>query len=132
MKKKQKGFTLIELIAVVVILGILVGVGVPMYVNLSQKTRENSLKSALATIRAAISLEHSKNLLEDTRAWPATVTASMFEQNIVPFDPFPTGGSNAVDVVTQNPVVVKDDDGGWLYNSSTGEVRCDNSTYIVW
>ena len=51
--KKEKGFTLIELMIVVVIVAILAAVAIPSYQNSIQKTRRAEAKEALTRIAAA-------------------------------------------------------------------------------
>lgn len=51
--KNQKGFTLIELMIVVVIVAILAAVAIPSYQNSIQKTRRGDAKEALTRIAAA-------------------------------------------------------------------------------
>lgn len=50
----RKGFTLIELIAVVVILAILVGVALPRYFDYAAQAREAATKGTLGGVRAGI------------------------------------------------------------------------------
>jgi len=45
MLKKQEGFTLVELMIVVVILGILAGIGVQQYANVQQRAKEAADKA---------------------------------------------------------------------------------------
>ena len=44
----ERGFSLIELIIVIVILGILVAIAIPVYNNIQDKARDNALKTAAA------------------------------------------------------------------------------------
>jgi len=53
---KKKGFTLVEILIVVIILGILAAIVIPQFTNASQDARKNSLTSQLQTIRSQIEL----------------------------------------------------------------------------
>lgn len=49
-KKNQKGFSLIELMMVVVIIGVLAGVGIPQYQKFQMKARQSEVKSLLSSM----------------------------------------------------------------------------------
>ena len=55
-RRSDAGFTLVELLIVVVILAILASVVIPQFTNVSADAKESSLRSNLATVRQAISL----------------------------------------------------------------------------
>ncbi|HNX27968.1 MAG TPA: prepilin-type N-terminal cleavage/methylation domain-containing protein [Syntrophomonadaceae bacterium] len=52
--QNQKGFTLVELMVVVVILGILVAIAVPVYNNVTEKAELSAIQANLRTLDGAI------------------------------------------------------------------------------
>jgi len=55
-RNRKSGFTLVEILIVVIILGILAAIVIPQFTNASQDARKSSLVSQLQTIRAQLEL----------------------------------------------------------------------------
>lgn len=60
---KQNGFTLIELIVVIVILGILAATALPKFINVSSDARKASLNGLAGSIRSTVALVQSKYIV---------------------------------------------------------------------
>jgi MSHA pilin protein MshA len=61
--KQQSGFTLIELVIVIVILGLLAATALPRFSNLTQSARVASLNGVAGSLRSAASIAHATQLV---------------------------------------------------------------------
>ncbi len=64
--RNQKGFTLIEIIAVLVILGILAAIAIPKYFDIQSQARQKALGGAIAEAKARIVQYAAQQMLAGT------------------------------------------------------------------
>jgi len=62
-KKNEDGFTLVEVIAVLVILGILAAVAVPKFFDMQDKAREKAVDGAIGELNGQVALAFAQNAL---------------------------------------------------------------------
>jgi len=148
--KAKKGFTLVEILIVVVILGILAAIVIPQFTSASTEARESALKSDLQAVRSQIELYKIQHLGD---ALPGANAATTFQQALedytdiqgavvpvgtlgakgpymrkVPVNPFSTA-----DPVTN---LVREEAGAstaganshhWVFNTDTGAFQADDT-----
>lgn len=60
--RDERGFTLIELVIILILIGLLAGIAIPRYVNLTRQAREASAKALLESARAAATLAFASDV----------------------------------------------------------------------
>jgi len=60
----QKGFTLIELVVVIVVLGILAAFALPRFINVTSEARAATVEACAGSLRAAVALARAQYMAE--------------------------------------------------------------------
>ncbi len=121
----RKGFTLIELMAVVVILAILAGVALPKFFNYAAQSKKAACKGALGGVRAGVANFYADKAINSaTSRYPtlAELTGTSVMLEIIPENPYQDPTSNVVVTATWANATARLAAGaqGWRYYSGGG------------
>ena len=133
MRNKRSGFSLVELVVVVLILGILAAVAAPRMFDTANDARMNGTKQSLSVIRDAIELYKSQNGSFPPAATMSTALKPFIKGSV----PRPSRSARTKTRTssprrkTRSPPS-KPGTAGWAYNQTTGELVVNNATYLTW
>lgn len=124
---KQNGFTLIELVVVIIILGILAVTAAPKFINLQADARASTVDGLAAAVKGADSLIRSKSLIAGNENQAAgadvevivdangTTVALNFGHGVAAWD---DSLENMLDIDATDGTVSTNTDSEWLYDES--------------
>jgi len=138
MRTKKSGFTLVEILIVVVILGILAAIVIPQFTDAASQANESALASNLQAVRGQIELykiQHNDNLptLTITEAMTNKTYADgtigdgngSYDRYMreIPVNPF----NNLNDVVEAATTPAAATNGtGWFFNTTDGDILAND------
>ena len=140
-RKERCGFTLIEVLIVVVILGILAATVLPQFASTNDEAKESAVVQSLQTLRSQIQLYRFQHegLLPEKDKLPQQLTSKTKIDGVVDasgdFGPYvlgqlpPNPFNGKRDVTYKDAaLVVGDADAstGWIYSTTTGDIKVNS------
>lgn len=142
--KAKSGFTLVEILIVVVILGILAAIVIPQFTDASTQAQESSLSADLQTLRSQIELYKVQHKDQYPDLAPVGFLAALTTQTdrdgnayvagVSPSGPYgpymrkiAQNAFNDLDTVNLAGGVIGDDSHGWEYDTATANIVPDDS-----
>jgi general secretion pathway protein G len=141
MKSKKQGFTLVEIMIVIVIIAVLAAAIIPQFTDSTNDARESTARFNLQTLRGQLEVYKTQHLGQ----YPPTLgdlakttNADHTTTGTPTYGPYcfeiPSDAITDVSTVTAStadPIggTITGTAGGWIYNATTGELRINHKDY---
>jgi general secretion pathway protein G len=124
LRKTRKGFTLVEILIVVIILGILAAIVIPQFTNASQDARRSALASTVQSVRSQVELyklQHGDALPDLVTSWaPFTGTTTFGGSTFGPYmQSAPENQLQGSSAVKNGTATAAGDTQGFVYDYGT-------------
>jgi len=117
--KQQGGFTLIELVVVIVVLGILAAVAVPRFINVQTEARVAVMQGLAGSVASAANLAHAKWIAAGSTGTTVDMDGTSVNVSTAGYPTLATGGIDAAIKTVSNNVALNAT--GFNY---TGKTSC--------
>lgn len=116
MMKNERGFTIMELLVVIVIIGVLAAIGVPAYNNMTTRARIAACQANQRTLQAGVGMYFA-----DQGGYPASIAA--LEGN--------ASGTPPIPAYIDNATTFKCPSGGTYSLDENHKVVCSEATHVI-
>ncbi|MDB5388880.1 MAG: hypothetical protein JWM11_4526 [Planctomycetaceae bacterium] len=128
----RSGFTLVELVVVVLIMGIIAAVALPKMTSSTLVAKTNAAKQSLATVRSAIELYKGEQGAYPPDSTTLQTVLKPYLKGQFPAAPIGANAGSTGVAVGQDPPAVVTGGLGWAYTASTGDFYMNDTSSLAW